>query len=72
MNLDFMSLKYDTITSTAKLNGWIVSHWIRLGITIVLGFFSIKAFKINNKLIMVMDNFTITNLQAMTGTIAII
>lgn len=45
MNLDFMSLKYDTITATAKLNGWIVSHWIRLGITIVSGFFAIKAFQ---------------------------
>ena len=51
MNLDFMALKYDAATATSKLNGWIISHWIRIGITIFSAVFAIKAFHIsNNKL----------------------
>jgi hypothetical protein len=45
MNLDFMALKYDAITATSKLNGWIISHWIRIGIAIVAGVYAIKGFQ---------------------------
>jgi len=42
MNLDFMALKYDAITVTSKLNGWIISHWIRVSISIISGIYAIK------------------------------
>lgn len=42
MNLDFMALKYDAVTATSKLNGWVVSHWIRIGIAIISGVYAIK------------------------------
>jgi hypothetical protein len=42
MNLDFMALKYDALTVTNKLNGWIISHWIRIGIAIISGVYAIK------------------------------
>jgi len=42
MNLDFMALTYDATTATSKLNGWIVSHWIRTGIAIISGIFAVK------------------------------
>lgn len=45
MNLDFVALKYDAVTATSKLNGWIVSHWIRIGIAIVSGVYAIKGLK---------------------------
>lgn len=45
MNLDFMALKYDAATATSKLNGWVVSHWIRIGIAIISGFYAIKGFQ---------------------------
>ncbi|SFT85812.1 hypothetical protein SAMN04489724_2368 [Algoriphagus locisalis] len=45
MNLDFMALKYDAITATSKLNGWIISHWIRIGISIISGIYAIKGFQ---------------------------
>ncbi len=45
MNLDFMALKYDAITAANKLNGWIISHWIRIGIAIVVGIYAIKGFQ---------------------------
>ncbi|MEZ4960646.1 MAG: hypothetical protein R2830_12570 [Saprospiraceae bacterium] len=45
MNLDFMALKYDTATATNKLNGWIISHWIRIGIAIISGVYAIKGFQ---------------------------
>lgn len=45
MNLDFMALKYDAITATSKLNGWIVSHWIRITIAIGAGVFALKGFQ---------------------------
>ncbi|NVK26390.1 MAG: hypothetical protein HWE14_00030 [Flavobacteriia bacterium] len=43
MNLDFMALKYDAATTTDKLNGWVVSHWIRTGIAIISGAYAIAA-----------------------------
>lgn len=42
MNLDFVALKFDAVTATSKLNGWIVSHWIRIGIVIISGVYAIK------------------------------
>jgi hypothetical protein len=45
MNLDFMALKYDAATAISKLNGWIISHWIRIGITIISGIYAIKGFQ---------------------------
>lgn len=40
-----MALKYDDLTATSKLNGWIISHWIRIGIAIVAGVYAIKGFQ---------------------------
>lgn len=45
MNLDFVALKFDAVTATSKLNGWIVSHWIRIGIVIISGVYAIKGLK---------------------------
>ncbi|MEQ8470835.1 MAG: hypothetical protein RIC35_06595 [Marinoscillum sp.] len=45
MNLDFVALKFDAVTATSKLNGWIVSHWIRIGIAIISGVYAIKGLK---------------------------
>ncbi|MCB0463994.1 MAG: DUF1772 domain-containing protein [Flavobacteriaceae bacterium] len=45
MNLDFMALKYDDITATIKLNGWVISHWIRIGIAIIGGICAILGFQ---------------------------
>ena len=44
MNLDFVALNYNAITATNKLNGWVISHWIRIVITIFSGVYVIKAF----------------------------
>lgn len=49
MNLDFMALKYDTATATSKLNGWIISHWIRIGIAVISGIYALKGFQFANK-----------------------
>ncbi|MDP4826228.1 MAG: hypothetical protein NWR73_00975 [Flavobacteriales bacterium] len=43
MNLDFMALKYDALTATNKLNGWIISHWIRIIIAILSGIYAVRA-----------------------------
>jgi len=48
MNLDFVALKYDAATATSKLSGWIFSHWIRIGITIISGVYAIKGFQKSN------------------------
>jgi hypothetical protein len=45
MNLDFMALKYDAATATNKLNGWIISHWIRIVIAIISVVYAIKGFQ---------------------------
>jgi hypothetical protein len=45
MNLDFMALKYDASTATSKLNAWVISHWIRVGIAIFSGIYAIKGFQ---------------------------
>lgn len=45
MNLDFVALKYDALTATTKLNGWIISHWIRITITIFAGIYALKGFQ---------------------------
>lgn len=45
MNLNFMALNYDALTATSKLNGWIISHWIRVGIAILSGVYAIKGFQ---------------------------
>ena len=45
MNLDFMALKYDGVTASSKLQGWIFSHWIRIGIAIISGVFALKGFQ---------------------------
>lgn len=45
MNLDFMAIKYDAATATSKLNGWVISHWIRIAVTIISGVYAIKGFQ---------------------------
>jgi hypothetical protein len=45
MNLDFMALEYDAKTAASKLNGWIISHWIRIIIAIHSGIYAIKGFQ---------------------------
>ena len=45
MNLDFMALTYDAATAASKLNGWVISHWIRIGIAIFSGIYAIKGFQ---------------------------
>ncbi len=45
INLDFMALKYDAATATSQLNGWIVSHWIRVIVTIVSGVYAVMGFE---------------------------
>jgi hypothetical protein len=45
MNLDFVALKYDAVTATSKLNGWVISHWIRIGIAIIGGIYAILGFQ---------------------------
>lgn len=45
MNLDFVALKYDAATATNKLNGWVISHWIRIGIAVVSGIYALKGFQ---------------------------
>ncbi|MEZ4987245.1 MAG: hypothetical protein R2795_19750 [Saprospiraceae bacterium] len=42
MNLDFMALKYDAATATSQLDGWVISHWIRIAIAIIAGVYAIK------------------------------
>jgi len=43
--LDFMALKYDAITTTSKLNGWVISHWIRISIAIIGGVYALIGFQ---------------------------
>jgi len=45
MNLNFVALKYDDVTATSKLNGWVISHWIRVGIATIAGIYAIKGFQ---------------------------
>lgn len=45
MNFDFMAIKYDAATATSKLSGWIISHWIRIGIAIGAGVYAILGFQ---------------------------
>lgn len=45
MNLDFMDLKYDDATAASKLQGWVISHWVRVVIAIISGVYAISAFK---------------------------
>ncbi|WP_026777779.1 hypothetical protein [Polaribacter sp. Hel_I_88] len=45
INLDFVAQKYDVTTATNKLNGWVISHWIRIGIAIISGVYAIKGFQ---------------------------
>jgi len=45
MNLDFMALKYDAKTATSKLNAWVVSHWIRIGIAIISATYACQGFQ---------------------------
>lgn len=42
MNLKFMELKYDEITAVKKLDGWVVSHWVRIAIAIFSGVYAVK------------------------------
>lgn len=44
MNLDFMAMSYDAATASSKLNGWIVSHWIRVVIAVISGVYALKGF----------------------------
>ncbi|MDP4844962.1 MAG: DUF1772 domain-containing protein [Salibacteraceae bacterium] len=48
MNLDFMELKYTAAEASSKLQGWIIFHWIRVGVAILAGVSAIKAFQISN------------------------
>jgi hypothetical protein len=45
MNLDFVALKYDAATVPSKLNGWIMSHWIRIVIAIIAGIYALLGFQ---------------------------
>lgn len=45
MNLDFMALKYDAALASSKLNGWLISHWIRVGIAIASGVYAMLGFQ---------------------------
>lgn len=45
MNLDFMALKYDASTATSKLQGWIISHWIRIIIALFAGVCALLGFQ---------------------------
>ncbi|GAB4164587.1 MAG: hypothetical protein Tsb0033_26050 [Winogradskyella sp.] len=45
INLNFMAHKYDAITASSKLNGWVISHWIRIGIAIIAGIYAILGFQ---------------------------
>ncbi len=48
MNLDFMAIKYDAVTAKSKLNGWVISHWIRIAIAIISGVYAIKGIQNSN------------------------
>lgn len=48
MNLDFMALKYDDVTATNKLQGWVVSHWVRILVAITAGVYALLAFQKTN------------------------
>jgi hypothetical protein len=48
MNLGFMELKYSASEASAKLQGWIIFHWVRVIVAIVSGVFAIKAFQLSN------------------------
>lgn len=45
MNLDFMALNYDAATAASKLQGWTISHWIRVSVAIAAGVYALLAFK---------------------------
>lgn len=45
MNLEFMALKYDEVTATSKLQGWVISHWIRIIIATLSGVYALLAFQ---------------------------
>ncbi len=45
MNLDFMSSAYDDATATRNLQGWVISHWIRIVIAVASGVYAILAFE---------------------------
>lgn len=47
MNLNFMELNYTAAEATNKLQGWVVFHWIRIGVAIASGVFGIKAFQLS-------------------------
>ena len=43
MNLKFIEQTFTADEATAQLSGWILFHWVRVGIAIVAGVFGIKA-----------------------------
>jgi hypothetical protein len=45
MNLDFMELKYSAAEASSKLQGWVIFHWVRVGVAIAAAVFGLKAFK---------------------------
>ncbi len=45
MNLKFMEQAFTADEATAQLSGWILFHWVRIGIAIVAGVFGIMALK---------------------------
>lgn len=45
MNLDFMAMKFDAATAASKLQGWVIFHWIRVGVAIGAGVFAILGFQ---------------------------
>ena len=45
MNLDFIALKYDAATASSKLQGWVISHWIRIIIAIISGVYALLGFQ---------------------------
>lgn len=45
MNLDFIALKYDAAAASSKLQGWVISHWIRIIIAIISGVYALLGFQ---------------------------
>lgn len=45
MNLKFMEQVFTADEATAQLSGWVLLHWVRIGIAIIAGIFGIMALK---------------------------
>ncbi|MBK9763267.1 MAG: DUF1772 domain-containing protein [Flavobacteriales bacterium] len=43
MNLEFMAGTVDPSAVASQLNGWLISHWVRIGIALASSVFALKA-----------------------------